>query len=354
MKLIDKDALVAEIKRRKELVSDPILSGNDLMIGESNAYFNLLSFIDSMQEESVSEDTPFEPIGIPADALKLANIPNKKEPTIPDIVDEHFDEMLGEEHVSNKMGGINNALSQDILAMKSVDEAMAEVEEKAKAFTEAHKGESSEQLLAQMRGEDPVSEDLEKEIEIYMKTHLEWDLDALGKPIERWGIKIARHFAAWQKEQDKQWLAENHKHIFAKGRESAEVWISADDNVNNAAEKTTRRFCKISLLSGDYLSLAEAQPQVNKESKLIAIKSFVCGAQWDRNKLMKEAKLYGWVARDENGSLHLFEVEPSRREDSGQWWDRDYNCTTLDKNDFPDLEWEDEPVYVKLIILKEE
>ena len=70
---------------------------------------------------------------------------------------------------------------------------------------------------------------------------------------------------------------------------SAEVWISADDDVNNAAEKTTRRFCKISLLSGDYLSLAEAQPQVNKESKLIAIKSFVCGAQWDRNKLMKEA-----------------------------------------------------------------
>ena len=135
---------------------------------------------------------------------------------------------------------------------------------------------------------------------------------------------------------------------------SAEVWISTDDDVKNAAEKTTRRFCKISLLSGDYLSLAEAQPQVNKESKLIAIKSFVCGAQWDRNKLMKEAKLYGWVARDENGSLHLFEEEPRRIEDGGLWWDRDYNCTTLDKNDFPDLEWEDEPVYVKLIILKEE
>ena len=141
----------------------------------------------------------------------------------------------------------------------------------------------------EMLGEDPANEDLKKEIEIYMGTNLEWDSDALRDPIESWGIKIARHFAAWQKEQDKQWLAENHKHIFAKGRESAEVWISADDDVNNAAEKTTRRFCKISLLSGDYLSLAEAQPQVNKESKLIAIKSFVCGAQWDRNKLMKEA-----------------------------------------------------------------
>lgn len=46
---IDKDALVAEIERRKELVDDPILSGNDLMIGERNAYFNLLSFINTLE-----------------------------------------------------------------------------------------------------------------------------------------------------------------------------------------------------------------------------------------------------------------------------------------------------------------
>lgn len=54
-------------------------------------------------EEPVSEDTPFEPIGIPANAVELANIPNKKEPTIPDIVDEHFWEMLGEEPVSEDL-----------------------------------------------------------------------------------------------------------------------------------------------------------------------------------------------------------------------------------------------------------
>ena len=51
--LIDKDAVVAEIKRRKELVSDPILSGNDLMIGERNAYFNLLSFLDTLETKEV-------------------------------------------------------------------------------------------------------------------------------------------------------------------------------------------------------------------------------------------------------------------------------------------------------------
>ena len=51
--LIDKDALVAEIKRRKELVSDPILSGDDLMIGERNAFFNLLSFLDTLEVKEV-------------------------------------------------------------------------------------------------------------------------------------------------------------------------------------------------------------------------------------------------------------------------------------------------------------
>ena len=50
---IDKDALVAEIKRRRKLVSDPILSGNDLMIGERNALFNLLSFIDTLEVKEI-------------------------------------------------------------------------------------------------------------------------------------------------------------------------------------------------------------------------------------------------------------------------------------------------------------
>ena len=56
MKLIDKDALVAEIERRKELVSDPILLGNDLMIGEGNAYFNLLSFLDTLEVKEPYEE----------------------------------------------------------------------------------------------------------------------------------------------------------------------------------------------------------------------------------------------------------------------------------------------------------
>lgn len=53
MKLIDKDAVVEEIERRRKLVSDPILSGDDLMIGERNALFDLLSFINTLEVKEV-------------------------------------------------------------------------------------------------------------------------------------------------------------------------------------------------------------------------------------------------------------------------------------------------------------
>lgn len=78
------------------------------------------------------------------------------------------------------------------------------------------------------------------------------------------------------------------------------------------------------------------------------------GAKLKEQQMMKSSKLSGWVARDEDGSLHLFEVEPRRIEDRHQWWDRDYNCTALEKSEFPDLKWEDEPVYVKLPIIVED
>lgn len=52
---INKDAVVAEIERRRELISHPILSSNDLIIGERNALFNLLSFIDTLEVKEVEE-----------------------------------------------------------------------------------------------------------------------------------------------------------------------------------------------------------------------------------------------------------------------------------------------------------
>lgn len=43
----------AEIERMKRVVDDPILSDNDLIIGERNAYIRILSFIDSLKEETM-------------------------------------------------------------------------------------------------------------------------------------------------------------------------------------------------------------------------------------------------------------------------------------------------------------
>ena len=70
--------------------------------------------------------------------------------------------------------------------------------------------------------------------------------------------------------------------------------------------------------------------------------------------LAKNPELSGWVARDKDGNLHVFEVKPKRSIDDCRWWDRDYKCSAIDRNAFRDLKWEDEPVCVKLIIIKED
>ena len=61
-------------------------------------------------------------------------------------------------------------------------------------------------------------------------------------------------------------------------------------------------------------------------------------------------KLHGWVARDKNGSLNLYEVEPIRVDD--HWWDVDYVSVYLDADAFPELTWKDEPIEVELLIRK--
>lgn len=90
--------------------------------------------------------------------------------------------------------------------------------------------------------------------------------------------------------------------------------------------------------------------EVSLEKLLDIASNFV---KWQKVQLIKSAKLDGWIARDEDDRLHLFEVEPRRLEKEHRWWDRDYHSTGLDESDFPDLKWEDEPVYVKLPVIEE-
>lgn len=66
----------------------------------------------------------------------------------------------------------------------------------------------------------------------------------------------------------------------------------------------------------------------------------------------KSPYLCGYVARDKNGLLHVFEVEPRRSED--YWWDLGFWSVLIAHDAFPDLKWEDEPIYVRLLIVKSE
>lgn len=103
---------------------------------------------------------------------------------------------------------------------------------------------------------------------------------------------------------------------------------------------------------GEYINeLSKQFPEVSF-AKLSRIAVRV--AQWQKEQMLRESKMSGWVARDKDGSLHIFEVKPRRSADGHQWWDRDYQSTALKSSDFPDLKWEDEPVCVKLAIIKED
>lgn len=61
---------------------------------------------------------------------------------------------------------------------------------------------------------DPVNKDLEEEMESFF---MRMQVQQYENIFEDTFKDIARHFAIWQKEQDKQWLAENHKYIFNNG-----------------------------------------------------------------------------------------------------------------------------------------
>ena len=70
--------------------------------------------------------------------------------------------------------------------------------------------------------EEPVSEDLEEAAKINTVSLVLNGLapDATVKQLREVAVKCFKAGANWQKEQDKQRLAEEHKHVFAKGRES--------------------------------------------------------------------------------------------------------------------------------------
>ena len=118
--------------------------------------------------------------------------------------------------------------------------------------------------------------------------------------------------------------------------------------------KRRRKLVSDPILSGNDLMIGEKNALFNLLSFIDTLE--VKGVQEEpaSEDLAKNPELSGWVARDKDGNLHVFEVKPKRTMDDCRWWDRDYMCSVIDKNAFRDLKWEDEPVCVKLIIIKED
>ena len=71
-----------------------------------------------------------------------------------------------------------------------------------------------------------------------------------------------------------------------------------------------------------------------------------------REKDAEEIMISGWVARDSDGTLTLFEVKPERvryiRSNKGLWMAK--YMTDLISELFPDLTWESDPEPIEIII----
>ncbi len=77
-------------------------------------------------------------------------------------------------------------------------------------------------------------------------------------------------------------------------------------------------------------------------------------AQWQKKQLLEKTYLHGWVARNDyalnNDYLLLFKEKPTRNNNFG--W-KGSLFMRLDESWFRELEWTDEPIKVKIIIVKE-
>ena len=87
---------------------------------------------------------------------------------------------------------------------------MAEIKKKAEVFTEATNGETSDEILAQMRGEEPVSEDLEEASKEWLEPQLDKSYVSYGEGkmmelthFDGYAMLDAIEFGAkWQKQKN--------------------------------------------------------------------------------------------------------------------------------------------------------
>ena len=102
----------------------------------------------------------------------IINEYHKKKPTIPDIVDEHFYEMLGEKPINNGLDLGCGVIWKDEEPVSDFTKALAECIHQAQCAVVdpmAHAEIWKKELLELAKGEMPVSEDLEEAAKRYAK-----------------------------------------------------------------------------------------------------------------------------------------------------------------------------------------
>ena len=75
-----------------------------------------------------------------------------------------------------------------------------------------------------------------------------------------------------------------------------------------------------------------------------------CSIYEKKKEQKPETKLTGWVAKDRDGEICVYEDYPER-DSKGQFWLAS-GYMSLDEKSFPDLKWENEPVKVEITIRK--
>ena len=209
------------------------LQEEDFNRGKHSSYLEILDFIDSLQDESVSnvwhdmsEEAEngrniiiIDPKDFYGAVLRKGGSQLRNHNKERYVKWAYIDDIIKLSNVERT--GKNRKEEPVNRTPTDVESAMQEVEEKSKAFTEAHKEESADEILAQMRGEEPVSEELEEASKEWLRPQLDKSYANYGETkmmelthFDGYAMIDAIEFGAkWQKEQNLELTWEDIKTI---------------------------------------------------------------------------------------------------------------------------------------------
>ena len=228
--MTDKEKIKAEIERR--------LKEGKLYVYSRTEYEDLLKFIDSLEEPTSDDFEAFE-----------KQYFEENEGEIVSVYDRHAGLVDGMRWKEQQVifYGLDGRNPQH-RTQEEIDEAMAELEEKIKAFTKAHSKEDVEQFLRELEGKEHIS-DLEEEINNYIGHPQEADEDIDITVIRQ----AARHFAQW-----------GIDHV-----------MTLRKMIDKDVEKMAWAYA--------------AWAACGDESDLMVVSAFEEGAKWQKEQIMKDA-----------------------------------------------------------------